>query len=112
MNRHVRILSALVPSLWLAAAVGVGAQRPRLPQLESPVVNPDRTVTFRFRAPNARQVELNAHLRVARRLAETSKNNSSIGKPEQIRQIIAVLEAIVHAVVRLDSSRSQSRKSG
>jgi enterochelin esterase family protein len=60
MNRHVPILSAVVSLLCLAAAVDVGAQRPRLPQIESPVVNPDRTVTFRFRAPNARQVELNA----------------------------------------------------
>jgi enterochelin esterase family protein len=60
MNRHVPILSAVVSLLCLAAAVDVGAQRPRLPQIESPVVNPDRTVTFRFRAPNAKQVELNA----------------------------------------------------
>lgn len=34
------------------------AQPPRRPQLESPEVHPDRTVTFRMRAPNAKQVEL------------------------------------------------------
>jgi enterochelin esterase-like enzyme len=60
MNSKTGILGAAVSSLCLAAAVNVSAQRPRPPQIESPVVNPDRTVTFRFRAPNAKQVELNA----------------------------------------------------
>lgn len=32
----------------------------RAPQIESPVVHPDRTVTFSLRAPRARQVELSA----------------------------------------------------
>jgi enterochelin esterase-like enzyme len=60
MNRRVGILGAIVASLCLALAVDASAQRPRPPQIESPVVNPDRTVTFRFRAPNAKLVELNA----------------------------------------------------
>lgn len=60
----------------------------------------------------ALQIELNAHLRVVRRMPEASKHYSSIGESEQIRQIIATLETIVHAVVRLDSSRSPGNKLG
>ena len=46
--------------LGLALGFNALAQAPRPPQLESPVVHPDRTVTFNFRAPNARKVELSA----------------------------------------------------
>jgi enterochelin esterase-like enzyme len=46
--------------LGLALAVNAFAQAPRPPQLESPVVHPDRSVTFSFRAPNAKKVELSA----------------------------------------------------
>ncbi len=46
--------------LGLAFGLSALAQTPRLPQLQSPVVHPDRTVTFNFRAPNARKVELSA----------------------------------------------------
>jgi enterochelin esterase-like enzyme len=46
--------------LGLALAFNALAQAPRPPQLESPVVHPDRSVTFRFRAPNAKKVELSA----------------------------------------------------
>src|SRR5688572_18776468 len=35
------------------------AQRQLGPQLESPIVLPDPTVTFNLRAPNAKKVELN-----------------------------------------------------
>jgi len=59
-KRSVRVMvSALMvvtPCLWGTPAA---AQPPRLPPIESPVVHPDRTVTFSLRAPNARQVELN-----------------------------------------------------
>jgi enterochelin esterase-like enzyme len=34
------------------------AQRPGMQSIESPVVHPDRTVTFSFKAPNAKKVEL------------------------------------------------------
>jgi enterochelin esterase-like enzyme len=51
--------SLLVSSFCLALAVGVQAQpRSRGPQLESPVVHADRTVTFNFQGPNAKQVML------------------------------------------------------
>jgi len=46
--------------LGLALGYNVLAQPPRPPQLESPVVHPDRTVTLSLRAPNARKVELSA----------------------------------------------------
>ena len=46
--------------LGLALGFNALAQAQRPPQLESPVVHPDRTVTFKFRAPNARKVELSA----------------------------------------------------
>lgn len=46
-------------ALILAVASSATAQPPRRPQIESPEVNADRTVTFRVRAPNAKQVELN-----------------------------------------------------
>jgi enterochelin esterase family protein len=46
--------------LCLASLVDAKAQRQRPEPIESPIVHPDRTVTFNFRAPNARQVELSA----------------------------------------------------
>lgn len=53
-----RSLLAAVAVLCLAFPAGARAQRPRPAQIESPVVHPDRTVTFRFRAPNAKKVEV------------------------------------------------------
>jgi enterochelin esterase-like enzyme len=53
-----KTLGTLVSCLCLVMAVDVNAQRARGPQIQSPVVHPDRTVTFSLRAPNARQVEL------------------------------------------------------
>lgn len=48
-----RVLLALIWTSSLALA-----QPPALPPIESPEVHPDRTVTFRFRDPNAREVLL------------------------------------------------------
>ena len=42
----------------LALPFNARAQRPRPPQIESPIVHPDRTVTFNFRAPTAKKVEV------------------------------------------------------
>ncbi|MCC7375103.1 MAG: hypothetical protein IT581_10630 [Verrucomicrobiales bacterium] len=50
------------------------AQAPRPPQIESPVVHSDRTVTFRFRAPNAKQVELSAQFLKANRTLTVDTN--------------------------------------
>jgi enterochelin esterase-like enzyme len=62
-NMNAKTLGTIVSSLCLVMAVNVNAQRsstprPQIPQIESPVVHSDRTVTFNFRAPNAKQVEL------------------------------------------------------
>jgi enterochelin esterase-like enzyme len=53
-----RRLAAMLTCFGLALTVEVSAQRARPQPIESPVVHPDRTVTFRFKAPNAKQVEL------------------------------------------------------
>lgn len=45
-------------ALVLALALNASAQPSRAPQLQSPVVHPDRKVTFSVRAPNAQKVEL------------------------------------------------------
>jgi enterochelin esterase-like enzyme len=42
----------------VAAAAAIGRAQGRGPQVVSPQVNPDKTVTLRFRAPNAKSVEL------------------------------------------------------
>ncbi len=57
-SRMKEKFAVLVSSCCLALAVTATAQPARTPPIESPVVHPDRTVTFRFRAPNAKQVEL------------------------------------------------------
>ncbi len=48
LNRFLYLLAAVIP---------LGAQAPP-PRLQSPEVHADRRVTFRFRAPNAREVSL------------------------------------------------------
>jgi enterochelin esterase-like enzyme len=56
-STKLHLFAASLLGLALGSAL---AQAPRPPQLKSPVVHPDRTVTFNFRAPNARKVELSA----------------------------------------------------
>ncbi len=60
--------------LGLAFGFSTFAQAPRPPQLQSPVVHPDRTVTFSFRAPNARKVELSAQVLKANQPLTTDTN--------------------------------------
>jgi enterochelin esterase-like enzyme len=57
MKLNALVLPTLA-SFCLAGVIEVNAQRP--PQIESPLVHPDRTVTFNFRAPGAKKVELSA----------------------------------------------------
>jgi enterochelin esterase-like enzyme len=59
-RRMRRLLGAVLPCLCLVLTVDVNAQHARPQPIESPVVHPDRTITFRFKAPNAKQVELSA----------------------------------------------------
>ncbi len=56
-----KLMSCAVIGVLLTAMLGnlSSAQPPRRPQIESPEIHSDRTVTFRVRAPNAQQVELN-----------------------------------------------------
>lgn len=58
INTNATILHAVTAALCLAVITDASAQRQRAPQIESPIVHPDRTVTFHFRAPNAKKVEL------------------------------------------------------
>lgn len=60
LSMNMPSLVAIVLTLCVFASAPASAQAPRSPQIDSPVVHPDRTVTFRFRAPNAKQVELSA----------------------------------------------------
>jgi enterochelin esterase-like enzyme len=53
-----RTFAAIASTICLSLTAGAQAQRPGTPALSSPVVHPDRTVTFNFRAPNAKRVEL------------------------------------------------------
>jgi len=53
-------LAAIVSTICLALAACAQAPIPRPPQIQSPVVHPDRKVTFAFRAPGAKKVELSA----------------------------------------------------
>jgi len=55
-----RQLAAITSTICLALVVTASAQSPRPPQIQSPVVHPDRTVTLNFKAPNAKKVELSA----------------------------------------------------
>lgn len=52
---HLRFIA---PAVWLAALLTAQAQSPRSLRAQSPAVHPDRTVTFQFRAPGAKRVEL------------------------------------------------------
>jgi enterochelin esterase-like enzyme len=51
-------LRVTVASFCLALTVGAHAQRTRTPPIESPVIHPDRTVTFQIKAKDAKAVEL------------------------------------------------------
>src|SRR5688572_671673 len=57
MNIASRFLCT-VALLSVAAAAAVAQPASRLPPLQSPVIHADRTLTFSFRAPEAKKVEL------------------------------------------------------
>jgi enterochelin esterase-like enzyme len=58
MNFYARTLVAIASTICFTAAANVYAQRSNAPRVDSPVVHPDRTITFNIRAPQAKQVEL------------------------------------------------------
>ena len=53
-------LNTLVFVLCMLSPIIVQAQRPWVQPIESPIVHPDRTITFRCKAPNAKTVGLSA----------------------------------------------------
>ena len=59
-ERNAKLLRVFAASLCLGLAASASAQSPRPPQIESPIVHTNRTVTFNFRAPNAKKMELSA----------------------------------------------------
>lgn len=70
-NRIVHLIGLLLLSSGL-----VCAQPPGGPVVQSPQVNPDNTVVFRFRAPNAKEVKLNAQFEKAH--APMTKDSAGI----------------------------------
>jgi enterochelin esterase family protein len=58
-QNHVRIIPLLSCALLLLCST-INAQPPRGPYVISPEVNPDKTVVFRYLAPNAKRVTLRA----------------------------------------------------
>jgi enterochelin esterase-like enzyme len=56
MKRTFLVALGLITTILLPAVVS--AQRPWVQPMESPVVHPDRTVTFALKAPDAKKVEL------------------------------------------------------
>lgn len=69
-----RLLSTTLIGLGLSLGVGAQAQPSRAPQLQSPVVHPDRTVTFSVRASNAQKVELSGQFQKANQLLTKDTN--------------------------------------
>lgn len=54
----VKPIASIATFVCLSLATVAHAQRSGTPAVESPVVHPDRTVTFKLRAPSAKQVQL------------------------------------------------------
>ena len=60
MKLNPKFVALSVASWCLAGAVAAHAQRSWVQPIESPLVHPDRTVTFNFKAPRREEVELTA----------------------------------------------------
>ena len=54
------IFNVIALCVFINIPLVVNAQRSGFQQTESPVVHPDNTVTFSFKAPEAKKVELSA----------------------------------------------------
>ncbi len=72
----IKTLGVIVMTASLSLAVHVEAQGPRGPQIDSPIVHPDRTVTFNFRAPDADQVQLSGQFMQGR--TPLAKNDAGV----------------------------------
>jgi len=60
MKTAAKMLRVATSFLCLTLAISAQTQSARPQPVQSPVVHPDRTVTFNFQAPNAHKVELSA----------------------------------------------------
>ena len=60
MEKIAKTSGVIAGFLCLVLAISAQAQSPRPQPIQSPVVHPDRTVTFNLRAPSATKVELSA----------------------------------------------------
>ncbi len=56
LQKPLRLVTGLLAAL--ALSLGAAAQGHRAPPLESPIIHPDRTITFQIRAREAQKVEL------------------------------------------------------
>lgn len=70
----LRTVLITLTSFGLTAGVAVQAQPSRVPPLQSPVIHPDRTVTFSLRAPNAQKVELSGQFQKGNQLMVRDTN--------------------------------------
>ena len=61
-KRNIEVMAGLILATFTAAAQVPANGAPEAPALVSPEVHPDRTVTFRYRAPEAREVALTGKL--------------------------------------------------
>jgi len=76
MQLITKFFASLATVGLATAAVLAQPPGPRAPLLESPVVHPDRTVTFAFRAPEAKKVELSGQFLPANQALQ--KDNAGV----------------------------------
>lgn len=69
-----KMLRVATSSLCLSLAISAHAQSARPQAVQSPIVHPDRTVTFNFQAPNAKKVELSAQFIKGNQILQTGTN--------------------------------------
>lgn len=74
MKLNPKFVALSVASWCLAGAVAAHAQRSWVQPIESPLVHPDRTVTFNFKAPGAKKVELTAQFMKGNRPLQVDSN--------------------------------------
>src|SRR5512138_2680572 len=72
MKKNISIRLLIILVLSGISHIALSQQRP--PRIISPQVNADKTVTFRFRAPNAREVKLNTQIAPEPQLMKKDEN--------------------------------------
>jgi enterochelin esterase-like enzyme len=75
----MKMLKRIACCLWVLSAIFSFAQPPRTAQIESPVINADNTITFKFRAPKADSVLLSAQfLKAPQHMTKDTSGNWGI----------------------------------